>query len=304
MLAGIRNTTASAYNSAQKQYIRFCQMHGFQILPTDQVLCLRYIAHLDKKGLSTGSINIALAAIRNLHIINGYPEPQLRSGKVRLAIKAISEKHCPVQKEPITFEVMKMLWPTLEKIQESLMWKAIICLGFFGGFRASEYTHGNSPDPKMPYLSQILVLEQGKILQISIKKSKTSAHGLKKFLGCTGIQICPVCTVIQYLSQRSNSVLLTNGQSLFVDSKNSLVSKAMLNKTIKNLVASLGLNSHSYSSHSLRAGAATTAAQLGLNDWEIKKLGEWKSSTFYKYIRFSKINVADLSKKLTRQQTV
>ena len=212
MLAGIRNSTASAYNSAQKQYIQFCQAHGFQILPTDQVLCLRYIAYLDKKGLTSGTVNIALAAIRNLHIINGFPEPCLRSGKVKLAIKAMSEKHCPVQKEPITFSVLQMIWPALEKIQDSELWKAVLCVGFFGGLRGSEYTHGNIQDPKMPYLSQILVLNHGKILQFKIVKSKTSAHGFTKYLGCTGINICPVCTLITYLSKRSNSVSLANSQ--------------------------------------------------------------------------------------------
>ena len=40
-----------------------------------------------------------------------------------------------------------------------------------------------------------------------------------------------------------------------------------------------------YSSHSLRIGAATEAATVGLPNWLIQQAGRWKSSAYERYIR-------------------
>ena len=53
-----------------------------------------------------------------------------------------------------------------------------------------------------------------------------------------------------------------------------------MNALLKGLAKKLDLNQNEYTTHSIRAGAATTAAQLGFSDWEIQRIGGWKSATY------------------------
>ena len=74
----------------------------------------------------------------------------------------------------------------------------------------------------------------------------------------------------------------------------------MVNEKIKQLVANLGMDPRNYSTHSIRSGAASTAAKLGFQDWEIMRLGGWKSATYRSYIRHLDTHVAGFSARLTK----
>ena len=50
------------------------------------------------------------------------------------------------------------------------------------------------------------------------------------------------------------------------------------------MVQLIGLNKKFYSAHSLRSGAATTAACRGVPAWLIQKLGRWRSGCYKIYI--------------------
>ena len=49
----------------------------------------------------------------------------------------------------------------------------------------------------------------------------------------------------------------------------------------------IGENPESFSSHSFRIGAATSWAQQGVSDIQMRQLGRWKSNALNKYIRDS-----------------
>ena len=61
----------------------------------------------------------------------------------------------------------------------------------------------------------------------------------------------------------------------------------------------LGLPEASYASHSLRSGVTSTAAAVGLLDWEVNMLGGWKKKfTYQGYIKDVKYHVGAFSWKL------
>ena len=70
---------------------------------------------------------------------------------------------------------------------------------------------------------------------------------------------------------------------------------------VREALVEAGINSAPYSGHSFRIGAATTAAQKGVEDATIKMLGRWKSSVYQLYIKTPKSQLAEISKTLVNQ---
>ena len=65
----------------------------------------------------------------------------------------------------------------------------------------------------------------------------------------------------------------------------------------------MGLNPQDYAGHSFCIGAATTAAQAGLEDSVIRSLGRWNSDAFYRYIRVPQEQLATYSQALAGTTT-
>ena len=78
-------------------------------------------------------------------------------------------------------------------------------------------------------------------------------------------------------------------EPLLVDSLGNILRRAYFVSTMKLLLSLLGLNPSEYSGHSLRAGAATSGANQGLESWELKMLGRWRSDAYNVYLRDPKI---------------
>ena len=104
--------------------------------------------------------------------------------------------------------------------------------------------------------------------------------------------------MVTYLKNRFQSKQYQCNLPLFVYNNGNHVTKSHLNLVIKSLIKQLGLQPDSYSSHSIRSGAASTAAQSGFTDWEIMRVGGWKSATYRDYIRGLDTHVAGFSARM------
>ena len=77
------------------------------------------------------------------------------------------------------------------------------------------------------------------------------------------------------------------------------------NYLVTNLQAALcqaGLDNSQYNGYSFRIGAATTAAQNGLEDSLIQTLGRWRSDAYKLYIKIPQLQLARVSQALVRTQ--
>jgi hypothetical protein len=90
----------------------------------------------------------------------------------------------------------------------------------------------------------------------------------------------------RFLKSRSDA---SPDDPLFVDPPGNVLRRAYLVSTIKLLVAMTGRDPTHFSGHSLRAGAATTGADLGFENWELQLLGRWSSDAYMLYIRNPKL---------------
>ena len=87
---------------------------------------------------------------------------------------------------------------------------------------------------------------------------------------------------------------------LFFFEDGSTLSRPRLVQSLRQVLSSVGVDDTSYSGHSFRIGAATTAARMGVSDSLIKTLGKWKSSAFMLYIRTPWERLAEVSPTLAR----
>ena len=119
---------------------------------------------------------------------------------------------------------------------------------------------------------------------IVLRHSKTDLFGagVSLFVGATGDTLCPVAAVLFYLSVRPS------GQGpLFMYQDGRPLPRIDFVAAVRQALATDGLDVSRFNGHSLRIGAATTAAQVGIPDSVIQSLGHWKSSAFMTYVRTS-----------------
>ena len=67
---------------------------------------------------------------------------------------------------------------------------------------------------------------------------------------------------------------------------------------MRSALAVLGYDEAAYAGHSFRIGAATTAAERGIEDSLIKMMGRWESSAYQLYVRASHQSLASMSRRL------
>ena len=72
---------------------------------------------------------------------------------------------------------------------------------------------------------------------------------------------------------------------------------------VRQALEQAGVHPAGYSGHSFRIGAATTAAQAGLDDSTIKMLGRWESAAYQRYIRTPRTTLAAITARLAALNT-
>ena len=240
------------------------------------------MAHLNIEGLAPTTIKTYLAAIRAWIISLGLNEPLIWTPRVHLALRALSRSHSPRQPQPITYHLLDAMLSKLSSSRDHLIIASAISLQYFACLRASELC-SNLSQARAPTRSDISFYSDAGALVMTYlcHSSKTAPHGFQVHVGCSGMPACAPCIMHRYLNLHP----LSPSDHLFTLSSSLPLSYSLYNSIIKDLVKSLGLDPSLYSSHSLRAGAATQAHRSGLDPASIKRLGRWKSQAYLAYLR-------------------
>jgi integrase len=115
------------------------------------------------------------------------------------------------------------------------------------------------------------------------------------FLGRTNTDLCPVAALLEYVAIRPK-----HPGPLFLFKDWSFLTRDKLVTAVSLVFRQAGLNPSEYSGHSFRNGAATRAAQVGIEDSVVKMLGRWESSAYQRYIRTPRDTLAAVSACLAR----
>ena len=77
------------------------------------------------------------------------------------------------------------------------------------------------------------------------------------------------------------------------------LTKDMFVKETGLYIALIGKDASKYSGHSYRSGCATSAAMVGMSDWEIKLLGRWTSDAYQRYIQAPTVMLVAFAQRLS-----
>ena len=283
MAHGWAPRTRAGYGSAIKRYLSFTTAHGLDPLQLTEQLVLRYVAFLHTQKLAPATIKNYLSAIRAWIISMGLPEPNIWTPRVHLAWRALSRDHPPPhQSSPINYHILSLMFSSLSPSRDHLLIASALALQYYACLRASELC-ANPTLGMVPLRSHISFIfsNSSPVLVYQCISSKTAVHGFQVHVGCSGNPICAVCILHHYLSSHP----IPPSHPLFQFSSGHLLTYPVYNAIIKRLIRLAGLNPASYSTHSIRAGAATQAASAGLSPDDIKRLGRWRSQAYMVYLR-------------------
>lgn len=133
------------------------------------------------------------------------------------------------------------------------------------------------------------------IVKIHLGHSKTDqfSKGVDIYLGKTGRDLCPVSALLAYLAVRGSEP-----GPLFRLRDRRFLTKDIFITRVRAALTVLGFDGVKYAGHSFRIGAATTAAEVGIEDSTIKMLGRWESSAYQLYVKTSRQTLASISSRL------
>jgi len=256
--------TLRAYQSDYNDFSLFCSKNGFQAMPTQPKILALYITHLSSYS-KYSTLKRRLASISILHKTKGHyidtKHPIIMENL--MGIKRTNGSN-QKGKKPLLINDLKKLINAIdqsnEKDKRKIRDKALILIGFSGGFRRSELVDIQYED--LEFVSEGV--------KIFVKRSKTdqSGEGMTKAIPYFDNEnFCPV-------------IALKNWIEIFDLKKSRIfnISDKSVALIIKKYANYAGLDSHRYAGHSLRSGFATSTAESGAEERNIMAMTGHKST--------------------------
>ena len=254
------HNTLRAYKADFKHFSSFCIDNNVKYLPTDPRIVSLYLTKMSKTA-KFSTLKRRLVSIGVVHKIKGQyldtKHPMIMENLH--GIKRILGSRQKAKK-PILINDLKLIIKAID--EDKIRDKALILIGFSGGFRRSELVNIHYDDIEF-------VTEGVKIL---IKRSKTDQTGegsVKAIPYFDNQEFCPVVALKNYLTKKFSN---TNEGKIFNISDKSV---ALI---IKRYAEKAGLDSSKYAGHSLRSGFATTAAEFGAEERNIMAMTGHKTT--------------------------
>jgi len=258
------NNTLRAYKADYKDFSLFCSKNNFQSMPTRPNIMALYLTHLSKTS-KYSTLKRRLASISVLHKMKGHyidtKHPIIMENL--MGIKRTNGSN-QKGKKPILISdlkaLIKAIHQSLEKDLRKVRDKAIVLVGFSGGFRRSELV-------SVDYEDLEFVAEGVKIF---VKRSKNdqSGEGMTKAIPYfDNEEFCPVIALKNWIE-----VSEIKKDKIFK------ISDKGVALIIKKYASIAGLDQQKYAGHSLRSGFATSTAESGAEERNIMAMTGHKST--------------------------
>ena len=244
---------------------------------------MAFAAHLAAQGLKPGTVSVYLASVRSLHVMAGHPNPMDGCLRLRLVLKGIARDDNREKRPrlPITFDLLSAMSRHLapDRFHDHAMLWSALTMGFYGFLRCGEFVARSTGLHSPLTMSDVNLGDNHLTLKLRHTKMRPTST-VSITVAKSGNPVCAVSALRRYLQWRGSAP-----GPLFRTASRTAFTREQLVSSLRLLCSHLGLDSSHYSGHSLRIGAATTAAARGMPDWLIKALGRWESDCYQTYIR-------------------
>ena len=255
--------TLRAYQADFKDFSSFCVKNGFNPIPTEPKIIALYLTHLSSFS-KFSTLKRRIASIKVVHRLKGHyidtKHPIITENimgiKRKLGVKQTSKK-------PILINDLKKIINVIDEEKNEFKKyqnKALILIGFAGGFRRSELV-------SIEYEDVDFVAEG---VKITVTKSKTDQTGIgltKAIPYFENKTYCPVLSLKKWIEYSD----IRNGKIFKVSDKTVAL-------TIKKYASIAGLDNSKYAGHSLRSGFATSTAEIGADERSIMAMTGHKTT--------------------------
>ena len=271
--ASVSDNTQLAYRSDLKQF----EIWGGQIPATPELLAAYLASHAGK--LSVATLERRLAAIAKAHAARDLPSPT--NAIVKATMRGIKRTYGTHQRQskPLLRDDLFLILDKMTERRKELRDRALLLVGFAGGFRRSELVSLHYAD--------IENVREGLI--VTLRRSKTDQESVGRKIGIPygRTRHCPVSAVKAWLAVSN----ITMGP-LFrpIDRHGHIHAKQLsgeaVSVVIRERLTAAGIDPSGFSGHSLRAGFATSAAQVGVSTTKIRaQTGHASDAMLGRYIR-------------------
>jgi site-specific recombinase XerD len=261
--------TRVAYARDFRAFARWCTHSGLCAMPASTRTLARYLTHLADSGRKTSTVRRARIAIGIAHADAGAPRPD-RDARIRTLERGFGrifgtrEEHAT----PLLLEHVERIVAACGRSARDDRDLALLLLGFCGAFRASELVALNIDD--------IALFDQRMTVFVRRSKEDGLAHGATvEIVSPPNAALCPVRALQRWLGRVGQG----GGPLLRVVAGARVAPMRMTTRAVSRAVRRLALHAAiggEFSSHSLRAGLATSAYVRGVSEREILDHGRWK----------------------------
>lgn len=272
--------TLNAYKKDWQDFCQFCEATGLQSLPADPKTVINYLT-IQAENHKVSTLERRIASISQAHQAAGFPTPT-STMQVRALMQGIRRTKGAAQtgKAPAVTSDIKAMVKSLPKNLLGNRDRALLLVGFAGGFRRSERVSLDVEDLEFRW--------EG--LVITLRKSKTDQEGQGRRVAIpfgSNYETCPVRS-LQFWLELSGTTMGPVFKS--INRHGNLQESRLCDKTVslvvKRCAEAAGLDSNKYSGHSLRAGLATSAAAAGVSERAImSQTGHRSVNMVRRYIR-------------------
>jgi integrase len=273
-------STLRGYRADWRDFCAWSESHAVCWLPASPETVAAYIAECAGR-LKVGSIQRRLNVIAEAHKAMSLESPTA-AGMVGNTLKGIRRTIgiATVQKAPTLTDDIRTMVDAADAGLIGARDRALILLGFAGGFRRSELVALDIDD--------CVFGKDG--LTVTLRRSKTDQDGAGRKIGIpygSNPETCPVRTIQAWIE----GAALSGGGLFRSINRHGQIQAGRLSgidvaRVVKKLAVRAGLDPAKYAGHSLRAGHATAAAIAGASERSImKQTGHRSVQMVRRYIR-------------------
>ncbi len=272
--------TLKFYDSTLRKFYVFISMLDphYDPFPINSGHVSLFASHLFENGFAASTIATRLSAISFAYKLFNKPDP-VNTFLITSLVKSFRKmKPQHDARLPITPSILSTMLACVPQLGLSyyrqVMFKSMLALSFAAFLRPGEVTGSINN-----ILRQNVQVVGDTVVIKFVHYKHAPGRPFTLTLNASQSLFCPVALLIDYLRIRGPYV-----GPLFVLLSGMPVSYHLYKSMFQAALVRVGVSGR-MSLHSIRIGAATHAAAIGLSDSVIQKCGRWKSSAYRNYIR-------------------